>query len=130
MDAASSLLPSFNASASRNATERAAARTNNAMLSLDNMVTYNNKKMHNDKRKSELSTPEKEERKEAKMRKKKYLKPLQLADEKEVTAKMRQLVGPGEPTLSQTPLKSTPNKLMTTLKNAWSDDDSSSDEEE
>jgi hypothetical protein len=130
MDAASSLLPSFNASASRNATERAAARTNNAMLSLDNMVTYNNKKMHNDKRKSELSTPEKEERKEAKMRKKKYLKPLQLADEKEVTAKMRQLVGPGEPTLSQTPLKSTPNTLLTRLKNAWSDDDSSSDEEE
>jgi hypothetical protein len=130
MDAASSLLPSFNASASRNATERAAARTNNAMLSLDNMVTYNNKKMHNDKRKSELSTPEKEERNEAKMRKKKYLKPLQLADEKEVTAKMRQLVGPGEPTLSQTPLKSAPNTLLTRLKNAWSDDDSSSDEEE
>ena len=73
---------------------------------------------------------EKEERKEAKMRKKKYLKPLQLADEKEVTAKMRQLVGPGEPTLSQTPLKSTPNTLLTRLKNAWSDDDSSSDEEE
>jgi hypothetical protein len=80
------------------------------------MVTYNNKKMHNDKRKSELSTPEKVERKESKMRKNKYLKPLQLADDKEVITKMRQMFGPAELTLSQTPLKSTPNKLMTTLK--------------
>jgi hypothetical protein len=128
MDAASALLPSFNASSSsRNIEERKAAREINSMVTLETLITYNNSQLHTHKKKSELSTPEKKDRKVAKRRKKKVLGPLELEENsKKVTAAMRPLPGPGEATLSQTPCKASPETLLTRLEEMC-DSDSDSD---
>jgi len=86
------------------------------MVTLDTLITYNNSQLHIHKKKTELSTPEKKDRKVAKRRKKKVLGPLELEENsKKVTAAMRQLPGPGEATLSQTPCKASPETLLTRL---------------
>jgi hypothetical protein len=84
------------------------------------------------KSKNEMTTPEKKDRKEAKKRHKHIIEPMEqmrVEDPKKFTNTMSCTVAPGELTLSQTPLKASPNTIFSRLENALKEDSSSSDED-
>ena len=144
--AAGSLLSPFGASSSadnsrgsslsntiRNAKQRDEARNNNAHETLQNLENHNNARMTSWKSREERTSEEKEkeERKKAKRRNKRVIEPLQnmrVENPSSFTRIMSSVVAPGEQTLSQTPLKASPQKLINRLENALAED-SSSDED-
>lgn len=88
-----------------------------ASQTLSIMTKYNNKRLHNDKDLSALTTPEKKERGRA-IRFKKMLREEKNKPIDELSSRMEELVASGERPLSQGPLENAPETLLVRLKNA------------
>ncbi len=108
------------------ANEARQLRQNNSIQTFDTLKKYNSKKLHNDKDRNDLTTPQKNERKIAKKRKV-LLKEIGKKDVAELTDFMQELVASGERPLSQGPLETSPNTTLVRLERAHQDDSDESD---
>ena len=117
----------------RSAEEREEARNNNAYATLQNVENYNTLRLTNWKSKQERTAEEKKARADAKRLKETVIVPLRnmrTENPADFTNIMSSVVAPGEQTLSQTPLKTSPQKLLGRLQNALTGDSSSDEDEE
>ena len=117
----------------RSAEEREEARNNNAYATLQNVEKYNTVRLTNWKSKQERTADEKKARVDAKRLKETVIVPLRNMRKEnpaDFTNIMSSVVAPGEQTLSQTPLKISPQKLLGRLQNALAEDSSSDEDEE
>ncbi len=117
----------------RSAEEREEARNNNAYATLQNVENYNTLRFTNWKSKQERTAEEKKARVDAKRLRETVIVPLRNMREEnpaDFTNIMSSVVAPGEQTLSQTPLKTSPQKLLGRLQNALAGDSSSDEDEE
>jgi len=103
---------------------------------LQNLEKDNNLNRQCFKDKTTMTTPERKRSKAAKKNKKEILGPLKAMSKKDEDGFvdiMASVIAPGEQSLSQTPLKTTPNTTIRRLRNAMesdSDDEDDKDSEE
>jgi hypothetical protein len=97
--------------------------------SLNIIKKYNSKKLHNNKVRAQLTTPQKAKRADAKKRKT-MLKECADIDDNEFCDLFGQLVASGDRTLSAGPLSTMPNTTLVRLGNATRQDSDNDDKEE
>jgi hypothetical protein len=97
--------------------------------SLNIIKKYNSKKLHNDKMRAQLTTPQKAERADAK-KQKTMLKECAAMDDNELSDLFGELVSSGDRTLSAGPLSTMPNTTLGRLENATRQDSDNDDKEE
>jgi hypothetical protein len=111
------------------ARDKEAIRSNNVRESLNIIKKYNSEKLHNDKMRAQLTTPQKAERADAK-KQKTMLKECAAMDDNELSDLFGELVSSGDRTLSAGPLSTTPNTTLGRLENATRQDSDNDDKEE
>ena len=110
-------------------TKKQSGETMQERESLNIIKKYNSKKLHNNKVRAQLTTPQKAERSDAKKRKT-MLKECAAMDDNELSDLFGELVASGDRTLSAGPLSTTPNTTLVRLENATRQDTDDDDKKE
>jgi hypothetical protein len=132
----SALLSSFNAAgeqgmqrtSSSSAVDKQKRRRNNALEGFAKIEKINSSHMHNHKDPKSLTKTEKAQRKAAKKRKKQILE-LKKQGPDHIEDAMRDMIGPGDITLSQGVLDASPNTMIFRYDNTWKSDSESEEED-